>query len=92
MLQAINGSEVIAYHWHAASGGDVAFPHVHIGIGATGGDTRMLAGRFHKAHFPTGVIAIEDVIRLAITEFGARPRRPNWETVLDTTRDLRGEA
>jgi hypothetical protein len=36
-----------------------------------------------NAHFPTGRIALEDVLRLAITEFGVRPPRSDWAEVYD---------
>jgi hypothetical protein len=92
VLQAADGSELTAFHWHAASVGNVGFPHLHIGVGATGAQTPFLTGRLHKAHFPTGLIDVEDIVRFAIVEFGARPRRPDWESVLDATRRMRADA
>ena len=89
VLQAVDTAEIVAYHWHSASAGSIAFQHMHVGVGATGTNTPILTGRFHKAHFPTGPIEIEDVIQLAIVEFGARPRRPDWAAVLDATRRMR---
>ena len=38
-----------------------------------------------RMHLPTGQVAIEDVIRLAIVEFGVRPRRADWAAVLART-------
>jgi hypothetical protein len=92
VLYAADGFELAAFHWHAASVGNVGFPHLHVGIGATGARTPFLTGRLHKAHFPTGLIAVEDVVRFAIVECGARPRRPDWEGVLDATRRMRADA
>jgi hypothetical protein len=37
------------------------------------------------AHVPTGRIALEELLRMAIAEFGARPRRKDWEQVLERT-------
>lgn len=91
-LDTATGAEVVAYHWHANRRNEVAFPHLHVGVGATGSGTPILPGALHKTHFPTGPIEIEDVIRLAIVEFGAQPRRHDWEAVLETTRRMRAEA
>jgi hypothetical protein len=38
-----------------------------------------------KAHFPTGRLAFEDVLRLVITQFGVIPLRDDWETMLERT-------
>jgi hypothetical protein len=35
-----------------------------------------------KAHIPTGRVELEDVLLLAIREFGVRPRRDDWEEIL----------
>lgn len=80
-LETEGGSELIAYHWHPNERSAVTFPHLHLGAGA-------LIGRpeFTKAHLPTGRVAIEDVLRLAIREFGVHPRRDDWETLLGYTR------
>lgn len=70
--------EILAYHWHPD--GDVAFPHLHIGCGA-----RAARIELHKAHIPTGRIALEDLLRMAINEFGIEPRRDDWRDVLAKT-------
>ena len=36
-----------------------------------------------KAYFTTGRIALEDVLRLVITQFGVIPLHDDWETILD---------
>ena len=71
------GQEIIAYHWHPSQGSVYNFPHLHIGtgIGASLGDV-------HKFHIPTGRVALEDVLRLVIREFGVEAQRPDWEQVL----------
>ena len=88
-LRASAADEIASYHLHPSVDDGMSRPHLHIGIGATGAETRSRSGRFHKIHFPTEVIAVEDVIQLAIVEFGARPRRPDWAAVLDATRRMR---
>lgn len=67
--------EIIAYHWHPHS--DVAFPHLHICSGARVGRVDL-----RNAHIPTGRVALEDFLRMAITEFGVTPRRDDWLDVL----------
>ena len=71
--------EIIAYHWHPDS--DVKFPHLHIGPGARAGRVEL-----HKAHIPTGRVALEDLLRMAITEFGVEPHRDDWAEVLADTK------
>jgi hypothetical protein len=39
-----------------------------------------------RAHLSTGPVALEDILRLVITEFGVTPRRADWDTVLQRTR------
>jgi hypothetical protein len=67
--------EIIAYHWHPHS--DVAFPHLHICSGARVGRVDL-----RNAHIPRGRIALEDLLRMVITEFGVTPRRRDWPDVL----------
>jgi hypothetical protein len=67
--------EIIAYHWHPH--GDVAFPHLHICSGAKVGRVEM-----RNAHIPTGRIALEDLLRMTITEFGVVTRRDDWPEIL----------
>jgi len=75
-------TEILAYHWHPEGRSPVTQPHLHLGPGL-GQLTRISA----RAHLPTGPIAIEDFIGLCIVEFGASPRRADWETVLRQTRN-----
>lgn len=74
------GQEMFGYHWHPNERTAITFPHFHLyqAAGAMRDDVR-------KAHFPTGRIAFEDMLRLVITQFGVIPLRDNWETILDQT-------
>jgi hypothetical protein len=72
--------EILAYQWHPQARSPVTWPHVHLGPAA--GELWRPLGR---AHLPTGRIAVQDVLRLAIRDFGVPPRRANWEAVLDRT-------
>ena len=55
------------------------FPHMR--LGAVFG-----AGReeFQKAPIPTDRVELEDVLLMAIREFGVRPRRDDWREILGT--------
>lgn len=77
-LENEGGMEIVAYHWHPGGESAVRFPHLHIerGIGAA-------LGEVHRYHFPTGRVALEAVLRLAVREFGAEPQRGDWSEVLD---------
>ena len=75
-----SGKREILYHWHPQGLSAVTFPHVHIRTGGQLGDTNI-----GGVHFPTGLIALEDVLRLAIREFGVDPRRADWMDVLDSS-------
>ncbi len=77
-----DGKEILAYHWHPD--GRVTEPHLHLGAGAVDGRLRPdLAG----AHLPTRDITLQDVLRLAIAEFGVGSLRLDWEAVLHRTRE-----
>ena len=77
-LEDERSQEIIAYHWHPRLGSNFNFPHLHIGVGIG-----AALGEVHKYHIPTGRVALEDVLRLAITEFDVMPQRADWEDVLN---------
>ncbi len=77
-----DGRELLVYHWHPESRSDITFPHLHVKAG-----TDLRREEFAKAHIPTGWIAFQDVIWLAITEFRAKPKK-GWQTILRRTRTL----
>ena len=77
-----NGPEICSYQWDPEGISPVTYPHLHIGRGATGKVTTFGPRGLHRIHFPTRHITIEDVLRLAIIEFGVEPRRPDWEHIL----------
>jgi hypothetical protein len=78
-LEDAEGHEIL-YHWHPQGRSTVTFPHLHVRAGGQLGSTRI-----DKSHFPTGRVALEDVLRLAIRDFGVRPQRDDWAEVLDRT-------
>jgi hypothetical protein len=72
-LELVDGPEIIAYHWHPEGQSQVTWPHLHLEAGAQVGFDR-LAG----IHLPSGRVALEEIIRMAIG-LGARPLRNDWE-------------
>lgn len=75
-----SGHEVVAYHWHPGAEGAVKTPHVHLGFGLG-----QIRAEFQKKHLPTGRVALEDILRCLITEFGVSPLRADWDLVLRRT-------
>ncbi len=79
-FQHPDGREIVAYHYEPGPNSRVKTPHCHV---------RGLTGPLplSKAHFPTGRISIEEIIRFAITELGVPPRYPHgdWQARLDQT-------
>jgi hypothetical protein len=73
-------AELLVYHWHPSGVSPHTRPHLHIGPAAEPGFAPL-----QGAHLPTGRIALEEMLRMAIVEFGARPRRTDWERVLERT-------
>ena len=75
-----DGREVFVFQWHPAGRSPVTWPHLHLGAGAEVGRLDVA-----NAHLPTGRVALEEVLRLAIDELGVEPLRSNWREVLDET-------
>ncbi|HEV2125469.1 MAG TPA: hypothetical protein VGW38_22185 [Chloroflexota bacterium] len=78
-VDAADGREIFAYHWHPRESA-ITLPHLHIGRGAG-----TLRDELDKTHFPTGRVALEDVLRLLIRDFSVAPLRSDWATVLTQT-------
>jgi hypothetical protein len=76
------GAPLLAYHWHPRGHSQITYPHLHIYQCA---EIRRLDGRV--AHFPTGRVAFEEVLRLLIIDFGVTPIREDWTEVLQRTQD-----
>jgi len=51
------------------------FPHLHIGPG-------VATVEFKKKHLPTARIALEQVLRLVVNDFGITPIRAEWSQIL----------
>jgi hypothetical protein len=74
------GMAILAYHWHPHGRSQITYPHLHIYPCA---EIRRPDGR--EAHLPTGWVALEEVLRLLIADFGVRPKRKAWTEVLQRT-------
>lgn len=74
-LARADGRTILAYHWHPVGVSPVTWPHLHIGGSLVGID-------LSKAHLPTGVVALQDVLRFAIADLGVEPLRDDWSEVL----------
>jgi hypothetical protein len=68
--------ELLAFHWHPHVA-EKPFPHVHLEAGL---DIRRDLVRMHV---PAGPISLADVVRFAIEELQVRPRRSDWQAILD---------
>lgn len=77
-LELTDGREIVSYHYDSRPQSKVKTPHLHV----RGLDTPLPLG---KAHFPTGRISIEAVLRFAIEELDVRPQNSDWENVLRGT-------
>ena len=68
--------ELFAYHWHPIGRSHVTTPHLHI-------SGRTEPSELAQAHYPTGPVTLADVVRLLIADFQVRPRRTDWQRILD---------
>jgi hypothetical protein len=84
-LETTDRRELLIYQWDPRGTGGTTRPHLHVGRRLL--QERIVVGErryeLPKFHIPTGRVAIEDVVRFAITEMDVTPRRTDWETVLD---------
>lgn len=75
-LNAADGREIVAWHWHPQARGQIEEPHLHLGAGS--GVSAALA----KGHLPSGQVRLPSVVRYLIRDLGVRPLRAGWEPVL----------
>lgn len=65
---------LFAWHWHPFGNSRFVEPHSH----PYAIDPRLPSG----AHYPTGRISLEQVIRFAIDQLRVQPMRDDWDKVL----------
>ena len=88
--------ELLLYHWHPSpqppigqggSGRPVTTPHVHVKAIHVGPDgSPLFPGHLSNLHMPTGRVALQDIVRFAISDLDVKWLRDDWEDVLDKTR------
>jgi hypothetical protein len=87
-------TEIVVYDWALAGISPVRRPHLHFPVARAihlqqrHGDTQKTY--LGNLHFPTGRIALEDIVELLIREFHVDPRRADWEAVLARNREAAG--
>ena len=64
--------EVVSFHYHPDQTPEVDFCHMHF----------RRTPEFKRVHFPTGRVAIEEVVAMVIRDFGVKPRRADYQQVL----------
>jgi hypothetical protein len=74
-------SELLAFHWHPAGPTEIRTPHLHVGARIQVGE-RWLP----KAHIPTGLVTLTDILVLLVEELGVRALCDDWRAVLEETR------
>ena len=86
-----------AYHWHPDGSSPVTIPHLHVPAAEAvvmaqqpGSPRAGLKTHLGKAHFPTGLIGLEDVAELLIRDFAVVPTRADWQDVLQRNREAIG--
>jgi hypothetical protein len=77
-----NRAEIVSWHWHPGIPDLPSFPHLHLGPAAQIGRPE-----FHRAHVPTGIVTLAEVVRSAITDFHVEPRRADWRAILEDSSD-----
>jgi hypothetical protein len=70
------GKEILAFHWHSREQG-FDLPHLHVSAGAG-----QLVDVFHRAHIPTGRVALSDFVAFLIRDFDVTARDPSYRRVL----------
>ena len=87
-----NGHELFAYHWHPKGLSPIKAPHLHVTgaspfvLSPTPGRQETISIPVGKAHFPTGPISLQSIIRLLIEDFSVQSARPDWRAILHPDR------
>jgi hypothetical protein len=84
-FQTAEGAELLAYHWHPHVPGR---PETHLHLGPASGAVALL----REAHLAAGRLSLEEVLLLAIAEFGVEPVHDGWLAALEAGRDAYREA
>jgi hypothetical protein len=85
-----DGNELFAYHLHPDSSSHFKGPHFHpsgvvpLALPPDSAGQGFFTLAIGKAHFPTGQITPQQVIRLLIEDLGVEPRTANWRQTLES--------
>ena len=79
-IRAADNRMALAFHWHPTGRSPITWPHLHLGSPIANID-------LSKAHVPTGMVTLQDVLRFAIVDLGVRPLRDDWYEVLTQSLD-----
>lgn len=77
-LEAEDGAELVAYHWHPAEQG---FDEPHLHVGDANGPVQR------RMHLPTARVPVEDFIRLLIREFDIAAADQNYRRILEGSKE-----
>jgi hypothetical protein len=76
-LLLIGTTEIVGYHWgpEGIGAGTHREPHVHFQVPSVSVPPEFQAQieLFRRAHWPTGQIAFQSILRMAMREFGVAP-------------------
>jgi hypothetical protein len=80
--------ELITFHWHPQGPSDVRTPHLHV----SGVPPILLPKRpsghdapphdLRRAHIPTGIVGLDQLLFMLIRDLGVEPRDPRWDQIL----------
>lgn len=69
------------YNWHPVGTSEIKSPHLHL----RNSGCRIASTDLGNAHLPTGRIALEEVLRISINDFGVRPLKDDWQEIIGNT-------
>ncbi|MBA2521396.1 MAG: hypothetical protein H0V24_17200 [Chloroflexia bacterium] len=84
-------TELLVYHWQPGScfaGPDVPHLHVSAALQAQIDAVSRLRIELDKLHLVTGMVSLQAMIRMLITEWKIAPLRHNWRDILARTEAL----
>ena len=79
-LEEADGPELLGFHFHPRGRSPITYPHLRVHPG-----TGIHQHGLDRTHIPTGRVALESVLRFAVTELNVMPLRDDWEEILDAS-------
>lgn len=78
-----NRRDLLTYHWTPIDQ-QHPDPHLHVGSAILNSSGHELGKGFSKLHIATGLVSIQQIVRMLIEEFDVQPVNDNWEAILST--------